>query len=119
MMSVKNSKIPGQQTAKSSTILRAKIILLANLGMKYQNIAQKLDVQKNIIMNWTGLLAGMSLPTSRFGRGFRNFRGKVLQILLLPKYRVVGKCGQLVDGVKFVSISLFYRTFIFKVKMDL
>ena len=26
--------------------------LLANSGMKYQNIAQKLDVQNNIITNW-------------------------------------------------------------------
>ncbi len=46
-------KITRQQTAKSSMVLRAKIILLANSGMKYQNIAQKLDVQNNIITNWT------------------------------------------------------------------
>ena len=46
-------KITRQQTAKSSTVLRAKIILLANSGMKYQHIAQKLDVQNNIITNWT------------------------------------------------------------------
>ncbi|MCK5355259.1 MAG: helix-turn-helix domain-containing protein [Methyloprofundus sp.] len=46
-------KITRQQTEKSSTVLRAKIILLANSGMKYQNIAQKLDVQNNIITNWT------------------------------------------------------------------
>lgn len=46
-------KITRQQTAKSSTVLRAKIILLANSGMKYQDIAQKLDVQNNIVTNWT------------------------------------------------------------------
>ena len=46
-------KITRQQTAKSSTVLRAKIILLANSGMKYKHIAQKLDVQNNIITNWT------------------------------------------------------------------
>ncbi len=46
-------KITRQQTAKSSTVLRAEIILLANSGMKYQNIVQKLDVQNNIITNWT------------------------------------------------------------------
>ena len=46
-------KITRQQTAKSSTVLRAKIILFANSGMKYQHIAQKLDVQSNIITNWT------------------------------------------------------------------
>jgi len=46
-------KITRQQTAKSSTVLRAKIILLANSGMKYHRIAEKLDVRNNIITNWT------------------------------------------------------------------
>ncbi len=46
-------KITRQQTEKSSIVLRAKIILLADSGMKYRHIAQKLDVQNNIITNWT------------------------------------------------------------------
>ena len=46
-------KITRQHTEKSSTVLRAKIILLANTGMKYQDIAQKLDVLNNVITNWT------------------------------------------------------------------
>ena len=46
-------KITRQHTEKSRTVLRAKIILLANAGMKYQEIAQKLDVKNNVITNWT------------------------------------------------------------------
>lgn len=46
-------KITRKQTEKSCTVLRAKIILLASEGMKYQDIAQKLDVQNNVVTNWT------------------------------------------------------------------
>ncbi len=46
-------KITRQHTEKSSTVLRAKIILLASTDMKYQDIAQKLDVLNNGITNWT------------------------------------------------------------------
>lgn len=50
-------KITRQQTVKSSIVLRAKILLLANSGMKYQDIAQKLDVKNTSLR--TGLPVGM------------------------------------------------------------
>lgn len=46
-------KITRKQTEQSCTVLRAKIILLASEGMKYQDIAQKLDVLNNVVTNWT------------------------------------------------------------------
>ena len=46
-------KITRKQTEKSSTVLRAKIILMADKGMKYQEIAKKLDVNNNVITDWT------------------------------------------------------------------
>ena len=46
-------KITRKQTEKSSTVLRAKIILMADKGMKYQEIAKKLDVNNNVVTDWT------------------------------------------------------------------
>ena len=46
-------KITRKQTEKSSTVSRARIILLASQGMKHQEIARKLDVNNNVITDWT------------------------------------------------------------------
>ena len=46
-------KITRKQTEKSSTVSRAKIILMADEGMKHQDIARKLDVNNNVITDWT------------------------------------------------------------------
>ncbi len=46
-------KITRKQTEKSSTVLRAKIILMADKGIKHQEIAKKLDVNNNVITDWT------------------------------------------------------------------
>ncbi len=54
IQNVKNSKkIARKQTEKFSIVFRAKIILMADDGMKYQNIAKKLDVNNNVITDWT------------------------------------------------------------------
>ena len=46
-------KITRKQTEKASTVLRAKIILMADNGMKHEDIAKKLDVNNNVITDWT------------------------------------------------------------------
>jgi putative transposase len=46
-------KITRKQTEKSSTVVRAKIILMADEGMRHQAIAKKLDVNNNVITDWT------------------------------------------------------------------
>ena len=46
-------KIIGKHTEKASIVLRAKIILMADEGMKYQNIACKLDIRKGTVTDWT------------------------------------------------------------------
>jgi transposase len=46
-------KITRKQTEKFSTVLRAKIILMADEGIKYQDIAKKLDVNNNVVTDWT------------------------------------------------------------------
>lgn len=46
-------KITRKQTEKFSLVFRAKIILMADEGMKYQTIAKKLDVNNNVITDWT------------------------------------------------------------------
>ena len=46
-------KISRKHSEKSSIVLRAKIILLADTGEKHQDIAQKLGVRKNAITDWT------------------------------------------------------------------
>jgi transposase len=45
--------ITRKQTEKFSTVSRAKIILMADDGMKHQDIARKLDVNNNVITDWT------------------------------------------------------------------
>lgn len=45
--------ITRKKIEKSSTVSRAKIILMADEGMKYQDIAKKLDVNNNVITDWT------------------------------------------------------------------
>ena len=45
--------ITRKQTEKFSTVSRAKIILMADEGMKHQDIARKLDVNNNVITDWT------------------------------------------------------------------
>ena len=46
-------KITRKQTEKASTVLRAKIILMADNGMKHEDIAKKLDVNNNVVTDWT------------------------------------------------------------------
>lgn len=46
-------KITRKPTEKSSTVSRARIILMADEGIKYQDIARKLDVNNNVITDWT------------------------------------------------------------------
>ena len=45
-------KITRKHSEKSSIVLRAKMILRANAGEKYQDIAQKLEIQADIIRHW-------------------------------------------------------------------
>ena len=64
---VKNfKKSPRKQTEKSSIVLRAKIILRADKGMKYQEIAKKLEISNNVVTEWTArwhALADMPIHT--------------------------------------------------------
>ena len=46
-------KLSRKQTEKFSTLLRAKIILMADKWMRHQSIAEKLDVNNNVITDWT------------------------------------------------------------------
>ena len=46
-------KIIRKSTEKCSIVMRAKIIVMADAGVKHQDIAQKLDVRDNVITNWT------------------------------------------------------------------
>lgn len=46
-------KITRKHSEKSSIVLRAKIILMVDAGEKYQDIAQKLEVQSDVITHWT------------------------------------------------------------------
>ena len=45
-------KITRKHSEKSSIVLRAKMILMANAGEKYQDIAQQLEIQADIIRHW-------------------------------------------------------------------
>ena len=45
-------KITRKHSEKSSIVLRAKMILMANAGEKYQDIAQQLESQAAIIRHW-------------------------------------------------------------------
>ncbi len=45
--------ITGKHSEKSSIVLRAKIILMADEGMKFQSIAQKLEIRKDTVTDWT------------------------------------------------------------------
>ena len=46
-------KIIATRTAKYNIVLLAKIILMANEGMKFQSIAQKLEIRKDTVTDWT------------------------------------------------------------------
>ena len=46
-------KITAKRTEKYNIVLRAKIILMADEGMKFQDIAQKLEIRKDTVTDWT------------------------------------------------------------------
>jgi len=46
-------KIIAKRTEKYNIVLRAKIILMADEGMKFQIIAQKLEIRKDTVTDWT------------------------------------------------------------------
>ena len=46
-------KIIAKRTEKYNIVLRAKIILMADEDMKFQSIAQKLEIRKDTVTDWT------------------------------------------------------------------